>query len=436
MSVARGFGLNGAKFFTNVVTPKQVSVNFVIDSTNGNGVGVRSIKSNGYVESVVMSSSGAAPAGTPALGTARTYSILAASAITNTGNTAITGNIGEFPGTALTPGSGTFTVSGQTNIANVAAQQAKASAQAAYTALQALTPATIATALDAQTLVPGTYKAASGTFTLAASAGGTLTLNGLGVYVFQMTTTLTTGAGGVPVIALTGGARAQDVYFVVGSTATINSGNAGTFNGNIIAQTSITNTSGGTVNGSLVALTGAVTLSAGTTMVALPQVSIPAGPLPGFCWVQFKNNFNKYLGGFSGQVSPVSGTPVSIAPANLVVGQAYIIVSLGTSTLADWQAVGLPQGFTPAVGQAFLASSTGHGAGSGAVETPSVSGVNSVEVVGDPNTTLNNASIAANAGARILLQFLSNGVPSAPADGSVVGMTFLFDGSSVSIDGL
>ncbi len=128
----------------------------------------------------------------------------------------------------------------------------------------------IPSALDGQTLTAGYYNFTSGAATLAASGPGTLTLNGSAsdVFVIKTASTLTTGAGGIPTISLTGGALAENVYFVVGSSATINSGFSGTFNGNIIAQASITDTLGGTVNGSLVALTGAVTLSAATNVNA------------------------------------------------------------------------------------------------------------------------------------------------------------------------
>jgi hypothetical protein len=262
----------------------------------------------------------------------------------------------------------------------------------------------------------------------------------LRVYVFQTTTTLTTGAGGVPVISLTGGARAQDVYWVVGSSATINSGSAGTFQGNIIANTSITDTIGGTVNGSLIALNGAVTLSAASAINTVPLAPVVTSgnpnPLPGFVWVQFTNTFNHYLGGFSGFVSPLSGTQIAIDATNLVLGQAYVITTLGTSTLADWVAVGLPPGLTPAVGQSFIAIKSGNGAGSGMVQVPLVSGVSNVEIVGDPNQSISNSSVAANGGAWVLAQFLLSGIPTAPADGSVCGMKFCFDGSSVTIDGL
>jgi hypothetical protein len=439
MSVPRGFGLNGKSFYTNVCMPKDVHFNFVVDSANGNGLGLRSLKSNGYVEHVYMSVQNGLP-GTPSLGSARGFAAFGASAVTNTGSSVLTGNLGIYPGTAVTgfpPG----TFSGVLDVANAAALAAKNSAQAAYTDLAGRTSTVIATALDGQTLTPGVYSSASGTFTLAQSAGGTLTLNGAGVYVFKMATTLTTGAGGVPVINLTGGALASNVYWQVGSSATINSGSAGTFQGNIIANTSITDTLGGTVNGSLIALNGAVTFSAASVVNVEPLAGgfVAAGnpnPLPGYAWIQFKNNFNYYLGGFSGFVSPLSPSNVVINSTSLVLGQPYVIVSVGSSTLADWQAVGLPQGFLPTVGQSFIAIKSGNGAGSGLVRAPLVSGINSVEVIGDPNQMLNNSNIATNAGAWLLVQFLSNGVPTAPVDGSIVGMVAQFDGSSVSIDGI
>jgi hypothetical protein len=162
----------------------------------------------------------------------------------------------------------------------------------------------------------------------------------------------------------------------------------------------------------------------------------PAGPAAGYAWIHFKNNFNYYLGGFSGFVSPINSATVAINSTLLTIGQAYVITSLGTSLLADWNAIGLPAGFTPTIGQSFIAKATGAGAGSGLVSVPLVSGVNSVEVVGDPNQMINNSNIAKNAGAWVLVQFLYDGVLTPPANGSVVGMNFRFDGSSVTVDGL
>jgi hypothetical protein len=159
-------------------------------------------------------------------------------------------------------------------------------------------------------------------------------------------------------------------------------------------------------------------------------------PAVGFCWVQFKNNFNFALSGSQSIVSPVSGSPLT----SVTSGGAYIIVSLGTTTLAQWQAAGVPQGFVPSVGMSFVAKATGAIGGTGAVEVPSVSGIVATEIVGDPNQMINNSAIAANGGAWVLLQFLgatSSGVttliPTAPAANSTIAMRFRFDGSSVSI---
>lgn len=166
-------------------------------------------------------------------------------------------------------------------------------------------------------------------------------------------------------------------------------------------------------------------------------------PAAGFALIQFKQNFNYYLGGFSGMVSPTINATTSTT-SGLTVGQAYVITVLGTTTLAEWQTIGLPQGLTPTVGQSFIAIATGTGGShTGKVGTPSVSGISCVEVVGDPNQSIANASIAANGGAYVLVQLLgatnsstTTLIPTAPASGSVVGMSFYFDGSSVSIDGL
>jgi hypothetical protein len=215
--------------------------------------------------------------GPTVLGPAGTFAILAASAVTNTGFSALTGNLGIYPGTSITgfpPG----TYSGTEDIANAAAAVAQAAASSAYTTLNAETATAIPAILDGQVLTPGVYKEASGTFNLAASGPGTLTLNGAGTYVFQCSSTLTTGAGGIPTITLENGALAANVYWIVGSSATINSGHVGVFQGNIVAQASITDTSGGTVNGSLIALTGAVTLSAATNISAASSTQPPVPP--------------------------------------------------------------------------------------------------------------------------------------------------------------
>lgn len=162
-------------------------------------------------------------------------------------------------------------------------------------------------------------------------------------------------------------------------------------------------------------------------------------PAVGYALVRFKNNFNAYLGGFSGQIIPLASSNLTSTTAHV----SYVITSLGTTTLAQWLAAGVPAGFVPAVGLAFTAIATGAIGGTGSVGAPGVPTTQVVTVVGDPNTSINNSNIAKNAGAIIMIQFTAATaagtttlVAANPADGSVVGMCFRFDGSSVTIDGL
>ena len=159
--------------------------------------------------------------------------------------------------------------------------------------------------------------------------------------------------------------------------------------------------------------------------------------------VQLQNNFNYYLGGFSGFVSPVV-SPTTSTTSGLTIGNPYVITVLGTTTAAEWAAIGLPAGLTAAVGQSFIATATGTGGShTGKVGIPSVSGISSIEVVGDPNKSIASANIAQNGGAWLMLQCLgatsasvTTQIAKAPVDESVIGLCMRFDGSSVTIDGI
>lgn len=162
----------------------------------------------------------------------------------------------------------------------------------------------------------------------------------------------------------------------------------------------------------------------------------PSNPNPaaGYIMVQLTDNYARSLAGFNSIVSPVSGTPLTAVTAGL----AYTIVSLGTATLAQWQAVGIPLGFTPAVGMSFIATSSATIGGSAAVEVPATAGSNitNIETVGDPNSSINNSNMAVNGGAYVILRCLKNAALQAPADNSVISLNFLLDNSSVNVDGL
>jgi hypothetical protein len=226
------------------------------------------------------------PVGSPAMGTSRTFAILGASAVTNTGSSVLTGDLGIYPnGSSSITGFPPGTYSGTLHAGDAYAQQAQASALAAYTDLQARPSTVIATELGGQSLTAGVYSSAGGTFTLTGGLTLTLTGSATDIFVFQTATTLATGvgAGGIPVITLAGGALASNVYWAVGSSATLNSAASsagGVFKGNLLAQTSITATQVGTLSNTVVALTGAVTLSAANNVSATSS-SISNGELVG-----------------------------------------------------------------------------------------------------------------------------------------------------------
>ena len=163
----------------------------------------------------------------------------------------------------------------------------------------------------------------------------------------------------------------------------------------------------------------------------------PGNPNPaaGTIIVQLADNYNRSFSGFNAIVSPVSGSPLTSTTANT----AYIIVSLGTATLAQWQAVGLPIGITPAVGVAFVATASASIGGSAAVEIAAAagSGICSIETVGDPNLSI-APSPSANQGfgAQLILQCRDYaGAIAAPADGSVISLAFYLSNSSITVQG-
>lgn len=205
--------------------------------------------------SIVQSNAFAASA--PNLGTAESFAVLAGSTITCTGAGAIIGDIGVSPGTAIVLGATPCTVTGTINPGGPVAAHAHADAATAFTNLNAATCTTIEPAvadIGGQTLTPGVY-----CFPSSAAITGNLTLSGNGVYIFKIGSTLVTAAGpGASNVVLTNGALASDVFWAVGSSATL--GTDSVLKGTIIAYSSITATTNAAVDGRLLAINGAVTL--------------------------------------------------------------------------------------------------------------------------------------------------------------------------------
>lgn len=158
-------------------------------------------------------------------------------------------------------------------------------------------------------------------------------------------------------------------------------------------------------------------------------------PVAGYALIQLNNNYNHFLGMSYVFRSPPSGASLTATTAGL----AYQIITVGTTTLAQWQAAGLPAGITPAVGISFVAIATGSIGGTGTVNVPATAGavVAQAEVIGNPDLSSSNSSIAVNGGAWLLVRFMDYaGAIVAPAAGSVCSMSLYLDASSVTIDGL
>jgi len=194
----------------------------------------------------------------PSLGSAQSFAVLGASTVTNAGPTVITGDLGVSPGTAVTGFPPGRVTGGTIHAGDATATAAQAAAHTAYANLVAqpcgtnLTGKTLGTSPGAVTLSPGVY-----CFNSSAQLTGTLTLDGSGLYVFKMGTTLTTASKSSVVLAK--GATAGNVFWQVGSSATL--GTNTVFVGSILANISDTVTTGASVTGRVFALTGAVTLS-------------------------------------------------------------------------------------------------------------------------------------------------------------------------------
>lgn len=161
---------------------------------------------------------------------------------------------------------------------------------------------------------------------------------------------------------------------------------------------------------------------------ATPLAGNP-NPAVGYILVQLASGYAGYVSGTSGFVSPISGTPINVT-TGVTAGLAYIIASVGTTTPAQWQVLGLPVGVTPAVGASFIAIATTTATGTGVIEVPLATGAGSlvIDVIGDPNAS---SLPTDGSGAWILCRCLaatSSGstvlVAAAPADGTVIGLTF------------
>ena len=195
----------------------------------------------------------------PGLGNATSYAVLAGTTVTNTGNSVITGDVGVSPGSACTglpapcTGGGPGSVSGAIHAGDAQSLQAQSDATAAY-GIASSSPCNFDKTgqnLGGQTLTPGTYCQ-----TTAPTLSGTLTLNGNGVFIFRIGSTLITAPGAI--VSSINGAQPCNVFWQVSSSATLDT--TTNFVGTIMASSSISLNNGASIDGRALAQTGQVSL--------------------------------------------------------------------------------------------------------------------------------------------------------------------------------
>lgn len=224
------------------------------------------------------------------LGTATSFAVLAGSTVTNTGPSTVSGDLGVSPGTAVTGFPPGQVNSGVVHAADAVALQVQQDLTTAYNDAAGRSPRVDKTGddLGGETLVPGVYNASSGM-----SLTGTVTLDAQGdpaaVFVFQAGSSLITASGSR--VALEGGAQACNVFWQVGSSATI--GTTTTFVGTVMALADITVQTNATVQGRVMARTGQVSLDTNvitrptcaaappTTSATPTDTASPTGPSSG-----------------------------------------------------------------------------------------------------------------------------------------------------------
>jgi hypothetical protein len=370
--MAQALGNNGGRFYSYANQPVLIDCSFVVDLANGNGLGIRSLKGQGvrnvYMRTSATPAKGAAPTITNPLSVAGSagYALIQLRHAANRYLGGFNGFVSPTSGSALA-----ITASAAALTAGIPYTLASVGHAPAGTV-------TIAPVADVSGSLASKY------FTLWDSYGNTW------VIWFSVA-----GVGTRPNLGTAAADGAVGLHYVQQSIA---SGATAAAIGTALAVTIPALPSG-------IASVYSFTAS-GTTTVTV--VSTAYGPLPGV------------------PADGVSGSTTGFTFAQTVT----------ESLLSGWQGVGLPKGLTPTVGQTFVAANTGAGASTGTVIAAGVSGITSVEVIGDPNTTLASGPMLGSSypGGWIMIQFLgatgastTTLIPKAPADGSVVGLSFWVD---------
>jgi len=245
--------LDASSLYTATITPRATDL-------AGNGLGTNFV----WSFTTAAAAAGQAQVG---LRSSANFAVLAGSTVTSGGATTVNGDLGVSPGSAVVgfpPG----LVNGTIHAADPTAAQAQLDLTAAYNdaAGRTVGAVTVAGNLGGLTLTPGLYKSTS---SLEISSGD-LTLDAQGdanaVFIFQIASTLTTTSGRQ--VILSGGAKAANIFWQVGTAATL--GTTSVFKGTIMADQAITINNGATLTGRALAHVAAVTLESNIVTIPAP----------------------------------------------------------------------------------------------------------------------------------------------------------------------
>jgi hypothetical protein len=367
-------GNNGGRMYSYLNRPVWIDCNFVVDSTNGNGLGIRSLKGSG-VRNVFMHTSA-----TPGIGgggvlnpnPAAGYALVQFHNNYNRYCGGFEGIVSQTTGSTIAINGSALTVGNPYIIASVGHGTAGT--------------LTIAPVADVSGSLSSTW------FRMYDAYGNT--------YIIWFSVS---GVGSAPVGV--SGTLVQQSISTNASAATIGAALVITIENLLAAQP-----------GNLIAPSGVYSFTAtGTTTVTV--VSTMTAPLPG--------------GAMDGAIAT---------------GFTFALIDY-MSNQGNWAAVGLPSGVIPNVGASFIATATGSSTGGGStglVVVPGVSGVNGVEVVGDPNQSFAPIPIGGspNVGGWLMLQFLAptsssvtTPIATNPANNCTVGLGFYVEAGSIVIAG-
>ncbi len=258
---------------------------------------------------------------------AHDFVILAGSTVTSTGNTIVYGDVGLSPGSAITGFPPGQVLNGTIHINDVLANNAKLCLTVAYNDAAGRTLNAIIVSdgeLGGKTLAPGLYRSAPGSFGITNSD---LTLDAQGdvnaVWLFQMpSSTLTVGNGRQVILA--GGAQSKNIFWQVGSSATI--GTTSVMKGTIMADQSITLNTGASLNGRALARIAAVTLNG--NIITRPDIIVSVkndkAPASFTLSQNYPNPFN-----------PVTHIEYGVAKPGMISLRIYNVFGVEVATLVN-----------------------------------------------------------------------------------------------------